>query len=118
MEVQGRERFEYYPTQTSQGERSSEEGSQILRKSNGILLFPNPAGASISVMLPNEMDWEGMQFQLCDFQGALLQADGSNGQMTGRTSEIPLTGLPPGIYLIKLTDGTGKLVESLKFVKQ
>lgn len=117
--VQGRERFEYYPAPAGdQGERFAGEAIGKLRKSDNILLYPNPAGASISILMPNGLGWEGMNYQLCDLQGARLYATGLQGPLTGKTSVVSLTNLSSGIYLINLTDAKGKLVESLKFVKQ
>ena len=113
----GRERFEYYPGDTGTGDRSAVNKGGQLRHATDIVLYPNPARSSVSILLPGTMVSDGMVFQFYDARGAAIQ-QGFGGVLLNRQTEIPLTGLLPGAYWVRVSDKHGKPVEMLRFVKQ
>ena len=59
--------------------------------------YPNPVSDYLILSVEND-DFENLQFRLFDVHGKLL----SNGKITGREMTIPMTGLIPGNYFLKV----------------
>lgn len=78
-------------------------------ESHPIEVFPNPASDHISVKVP---EYRGaMQFELYDTQGRIVVS-----KVIGKTTQIPLDHLEPGIYVYHLFSGdsrqSGKIVRN------
>jgi type IX secretion system substrate protein len=77
-----------------------------------VQIYPNPATASITIVAINKIN----QVTISNLIG---QTVASPGLSTGgeEKKEIDISGLPPGIYIVKVTDGEGQKTV-VKIVKQ
>lgn len=72
-----------------------------------ILVYPNPANGEIHVRTSANLN----AYSLCDLSGRLIQSNTLNPG----TTTIHLDAIPPGLYLLQLTDNTGAVwVEKLR----
>ncbi|MCO6491342.1 MAG: T9SS type A sorting domain-containing protein [Phaeodactylibacter sp.] len=83
-----------------------------------LLLFPNPAGDILNVLLndPAMPLRSGATFHILDAQGRLLAAYSAD-RMEEATLMLPVQGLPAGLCLLQYLDAQGVLWSG-KFVKQ
>ncbi len=74
---------------------------------NGILVFPNPTTNQVNIIIERKLI--GTMYSLFDRIGILIE----KGTFKGLNNTLDISGLPSGIYLIKMEDGS-----SNKFIKQ
>lgn len=77
----------------------------------GMELFPNPTSAKLNLTLPGEPGPHN-QLEILDLQGQLILSR----SMESATEQLDLTGLAPGMYLLRYTDKGLQLTE--KIIKQ
>lgn len=85
---------------------NSSLGIENTQKENTFSIYPNPA--TDQLIIKSEMNF--VAFSIYDITGRLVE----NGQPT--SSSINVTDLEKGIYILRLTDQSGKIYEQ-KFVK-
>ncbi len=79
---------------------------QVIFGDRGFSFFPNPTSGQITVRLDDFVDLEG-DLEVLDLHGRLVEPLHS-GLFEYQTEEVDLSGLPPGVYFlrVRLTDGT------------
>ena len=77
-------------------------------------VFPNPAGESVSLVLPGGA--EGLRAELYDARGRQVLRQQLAAE-SGRV-EIGLTSLPPGLYYLSIRDGQGKQLGVQRIAKR
>jgi hypothetical protein len=65
----------------------------------GFQIYPIPFNSAISI----QTDWSEFQYTVMDLTGSIYQSN--SVQMQGGVQSIDLKELPPGIYLIRFSDG-------------
>lgn len=70
-----------------------------------IVLFPNPANEYLQIVSPIPIG------------ASIWTMDGRKVVMHSNTKRIALKGLPGGMYIIRITDGKGAYIKTLKFIK-
>jgi hypothetical protein len=87
-------------------------GISSLISQGSINIYPNPAADKVYVKVPDELD--GItEISIIDLRGRILVLQ-NYPSLFGRISEIELSGISNGIYILKLT--TGKKTENRKLV--
>ena len=110
---------------TTNVEDSTENGGGMERKANGSpgslttlnsQLYPNPARDNFQVVLGNRYDSESpVMIQVYDITGRRVKHQ-ETGYKPLKVLDVPITDLSPGIYTIKLSQGSHS--EHLKMIKQ
>ena len=67
----------------------------------GIIVLPNPADEYLSICCARGMD-EGLTVRLYDLQGKLVKKE-----FLWESENISLSGLPPGMYFLKVENQAG-----------
>lgn len=75
--------------------------------------FPNPTTENLTLQISDYTNQQ-LSYQLFDVQGKQL----SNDQITAQQTQINMTSLPTGTYLIHVVKLDNKNVQSFKIVKQ
>jgi len=95
-------------------------GSSIdenLQEGNAMLLYPNPARSEVSLTL-NLPDRNPVAVKILDMQGKAVFSVVKNPEQNGVLSmDIPLNGIPPGLYIIKVQLTGSILAKKLIVVK-
>lgn len=76
---------------------------------------PNPAVDVLNVRFNADPAAE-LRFTVCDLTGKTLLTQTVSGAQAGSILEIPVTGLPAGLFTLNLTEG--QAVRSVRFVKR
>lgn len=71
---------------------------------NGFEIFPNPAGSDVFVFLNTTLS---QKYLITDIKGNPVKS----GFLTLGQNQLPITGLPPGLYLIQVGDRVKKFVK-------
>jgi hypothetical protein len=74
-------------------------------------VYPNPAPSQITLNI-GDLNAKSVVYQLYDFMGKLLDSQKVLSQLT----EIPMTNLPAGTYLLQVLDGNS-LLRTFKIIK-
>lgn len=82
---------------------------KVLKNDAGIRLFPNPASYRLHILIPDTTDVAAMR--LYNASGQLLD----NGKVPGKSMELKLDSLAPGMYFIEFLDPKGLLLQKGKF---
>ena len=77
-----------------------------------LLVFPNPTVDQVKLQLPDQ-PLDKMRFELYDIKGELLQ----KGQITSSLTELSLTNISSGVYLLKVIK-QNLVLKTLKVIKQ
>ncbi len=78
-----------------------------LKTGPGVLvLFPNPTSGTVQILLPDNISFGKARTEIISMNGNTVLNDGSDGTKTGK---LNLSGLAPGLYLVRVTDGTRTL---------
>jgi hypothetical protein len=72
--------------------------------SRAVMVYPNPTDGVLNVRLP-QCD-SPTEYRICNLLGQVLL----QGQITGETQRIDVTGLAEGMYFITVGEGTRKFV--------
>ncbi len=110
---------------TTNVEDTTENGGGMERKANGSpgslttlnsQLYPNPARDNVQVVLGNRYDSDRpIIIQVYDITGRRVKHQ-ETGYKPLKVLDVPITDLSPGIYTIKLSQGSNN--EHLKMIKQ
>lgn len=79
-----------------------------------MMVYPNPTTQSTQLILDEKVAGRSLQYQLFELSGRMLQ----QADIVEMTSTIDLTGYADGIYLLKVVDDSGNMVQRFKIVKQ
>jgi hypothetical protein len=95
------------------------DGSLDVNEENGmentsILSYPNPTGDFITVNLPESM---GDHLTATDISGRVVYQQDIQLQRTAKDLKIDVSGLPAGIYIMKIMSGN-RLVGSFKVIRK
>lgn len=98
------------------GDNSSSVREQLINAS--YRLFPNPANDRITLSVSADVSFS-LTVSLVNATGQRIFSD-EQPQTVQRqyTRSIPLTDLPSGIYFLNLGNAEGRLLQSIRFVKQ
>ena len=75
-------------------------------------IYPNPAGDKVFVSINPKLT--GATLEISGLAGKIVYSE----KLNNAESYIDLSGNQPGMYLFRIVDGNGKVVESVKVVKQ
>ena len=81
------------------GNRSVNGSLEQIENEGGLRVYPNPASAEITVVLPNGSDGDYTRLQLLDVSGKLVREVRTSQQASIR---LDVSELPRGIYLCKV----------------
>ena len=81
------------------GNRSANGSSEQIEYEGGLRIYPNPASAEITVVLPKGSNGEYSRLQLLDVSGKLVREVRTSQQASIR---LNVSELPRGIYLCKV----------------
>ena len=81
------------------GNRSADGSSVNTMEADGLLIYPNPASAEITVVLPNGVNGDYSRLQLLNVSGKLVREVRTSQQASIR---LDVSELPRGIYLCKV----------------
>ena len=76
-------------------------------------VFPNPTANNLTLQLENVIT-KDILYKLFDLQGRQLQ----KGEINTQQTQIYTSGLPSGVYLLKVTDQDGKNIQTYKIIKK
>jgi hypothetical protein len=79
----------------------------------GLSLFPNPAHHTVTVQLPSVPAASQATLTLFDALGRLVRTRHLSLLATGLTTELPLRGLAPGLYQLRVQAGDQQATRSL-----
>lgn len=79
-----------------------------------MMVYPNPATQNTQLILDEQFAGIGAQYQLFDLSGRLLQ----QAEIVTTTTNIALKNYADGIYVLKVLDASGNMVQRFKIVKQ
>ncbi|MGC4059166.1 MAG: T9SS type A sorting domain-containing protein [Chitinophagaceae bacterium] len=98
------------------GDNSSSVREQLINAS--YRLFPNPANDRITLSVSADASYS-LSISLVNATGQRIFSD-EQPQLVQRqyTRSIPLTDLPAGIYFVNIGNAEGRLLQSIRFVKQ
>ena len=94
------------------GNRSVNGSLEQIENEGGLRVYPNPASAEITVVLPNGSDGDYTRLQLLDVSGKLVREVRTSQQASIR---LNVSELPRGIYLCKVHRRNGPSLNA-KFV--
>lgn len=75
-----------------------------------ITFYPNPANTHVTISFGNEIAREPVTVELTDAAGAMVEYQTAS---LGNATQVDLTRVPSGIYLLRATQGTNTHVEKL-----
>ncbi len=81
------------------GNRSANGSSEQIEYEGGLRIYPNPASAEITVVLPNGVNGDYSRIQLVDVSGRLVREVRTSQHVSIR---LDVSELPRGIYLCKV----------------
>jgi hypothetical protein len=76
-----------------------------------VQLFPNPAHASFTLLLPAEMGRAAVTARLFNPLGQLVTERSLSVTAAGASSQFDVSGLAPGVYSLRLTGGPAAVVK-------
>ncbi|WP_210514000.1 T9SS type A sorting domain-containing protein [Hymenobacter terricola] len=76
-----------------------------------VQLYPNPAHASFTLMLPAEMGRAAVSAKLYNQLGQLVSTRTLTVTAAGASSQFDVSGLTPGVYSLRLTGGPAQVVK-------
>ncbi|GAB3586264.1 hypothetical protein GCM10027345_35540 [Hymenobacter daeguensis] len=76
-----------------------------------VQLFPNPAHASFTLLLPAEMGRAAVTARLFNQLGQLVTERSLSVTAAGASSQFDVSGLAPGVYSLRLTGGPAPVVK-------
>jgi hypothetical protein len=76
-----------------------------------VQLFPNPAHASFTLLLPAEMGRATVTARLLNQLGQLVTERSLSVTAAGASSQFDVSGLAPGVYSLRLTGGAAPVVK-------
>ena len=79
---------------------------------NGILLLPNPASQWVSLRANFDSSTD-LKLEILDVTGKVLDRMNWNDARSGNDYRVDLTGMPEGVYLIKIQDGESSATKRL-----
>lgn len=90
--------------------------AQCISDDNGFVIFPNPAGNNVTILMNGEFIEENTYFSFWDVNGMVVKTVNYSKE-SGKLISVDLNDLEPGVYFVQMYDGqqTNKFV---KFVKQ
>lgn len=81
-------------------------GTAVPQRSDGnkVSFYPNPAKEFVNVQCTTyNAQWDGATVEVFDIYGKLMQTE----QMSSETTTLNVSGLPAGVYLLRVTDAEG-----------
>jgi hypothetical protein len=78
-----------------------------------VQLFPNPAHASFTLVLPAEMGRASVSAKLFNQLGQVVAQRNLSVTAAGASSQFDVSGLAPGIYSLRLTGGPAQVVKRI-----
>ncbi len=84
---------------------------QSLKHESLVNIYPNPASDRVFVSINQEIT--GAQLEISDMNGKLMYSE----KLSNTESYVDLSGYRPGMYLFKLMDVDGRVIDSKKIIK-
>jgi hypothetical protein len=82
---------------------------------SSILIYPNPTSESCTIALPTTID-KMTTIEMIDVMGRIVKTQTVDTKVNGRNVEIDMTGIPSGVYLVRVSDGS--VIYSGRVVKE
>ncbi len=77
-----------------------------------VKIFPNPAGNQVFVSIHHELT--GALLEISDINGKLMYSE----ELANPESYVDLSTYTSGMYVFKLMDSNGDIIESIKIIKK
>ena len=88
--------------------------SRTEQTGDGILLYPNPVGEKLNILLPEKRNWKDLTLTIHSVSGKKVFT--KKITQSGNHLELYTENLNKGIYILKIT-GTNENIFSGKFIK-
>lgn len=90
--------------------------AQCLSDVNDFVLFPNPAGNQVTILLNGEFEESNTYFSFWDVNGKIIKTIDYSKQL-GKLIQVDLSDFEPGVYFVQLHNDKND-IKIVKFVKQ
>ena len=91
-------------------------GVEEIEELMGITAFPNPVADFVRLDL-HSGEYRDITVNIISVTGTIIQTLKFDGQHNGRVVEINMSGVKPGLYLMRISSGDGKLSKAIRLFK-